>query len=214
MKEFYTETKKIAPNLHISLDVFADAGLKKRVWDIPALEPYVDHIVIMMYDFYRSSSPQAGPVAPIFGAEQRRWDIDTVSTLKPFLEKIAPEKLLLGIPFYGYEWRTTSDEPNANTYPKSGGIATYKRIQKLLQDEPTIKEQWDRDALSPYIIYKENGKIYEAYYENSRSLSYKLDLVNELGLGGIAIWAVGYEGHAPELWSVIQQKLVNGYYTY
>jgi GH18 family chitinase len=95
IKKFRTETKKVAPDLHISLDVFADSGLKKRVWDISALEPYVDHIVIMMYDFYRSSSPQAGPVAPIFGAEQRRWDIDAVSTLKPFLEKIAPEKLLL-----------------------------------------------------------------------------------------------------------------------
>jgi spore germination protein YaaH len=45
------------------------------------------------------------------------------------------------------------------------------------------------------------------YYENSRSMSYKLDFVNQLDLGGVAIWALGYEGRSRELWDVVEQKL-------
>jgi spore germination protein YaaH len=73
--------------------------------------------------------------------------------------------------------------------------------------EKTAKEHWDSDALSPYITYTEGGKIQTIYYENSRSLSYKLDLVNETNMGGIAIWALGYEGSSRELWDVIDHKL-------
>lgn len=210
IKNLSIRARRISPSIHLSIDVFADSALKPRIWDIPALVPYLDHIVIMAYDFYRSSSPQAGPVAPIFGSETNKWELDIAKTLKPFLDKVSADKFLLGIPFYGYEWRTTGEGPNASTYPKSGGLATYKRVQSLLQKDRTIKEQWDRDALSPYILYTTKGKSYVIYYENSRSLSYKLDLVNELGMGGIAIWALGYEGNAPELWTVIQQKLIVG----
>ncbi len=206
IKNVSTQLKRFDPTLHLSIDVFADSALKQRIWDIPALAPYLDHIVIMTYDFFRSSSPQSGPVAPIFGSEKNRWDVDIVKTLKPFLDQVPPEKLILGIPFYGYEWQTVSDKPGANTYPKSGGIATYKRVQKLLQ-EKKVTERWDSDALSPYITYKDAGNIQTIYYENSRSLSYKLDLVNETNMGGIAIWALGYEGASRELWDVIGTKL-------
>lgn len=205
IKNLSSQLKRFDPTLHLSIDVFADSALKQRIWDIPALAPHLDHIVIMTYDFFRSSSPQSGPVAPMFGSEKNRWDVDIVKTLKPFLDLVPSEKLVLGIPFYGYEWQTVSDQPGSNTYPKSGGLATYKRVQKLLLEKKTT-EHWDNDALSPYITYMENGKTQTIYYENSRSLSYKLDLVNETNMGGIAIWALGYEGTSRELWDVIGNK--------
>ncbi|HKY73968.1 MAG TPA: glycosyl hydrolase family 18 protein [Patescibacteria group bacterium] len=203
---FSSQVKRVQPSLHISIDVFADSALKNRIWDIAAIEPHIDHIVIMTYDFFRSSSSQSGPVAPLFGSEKNRWDVDIVKTLKPFFDIVPPNKLLLGIPFYGYEWQTVSAEPGAFTYPKSGGIATYKRVQKLIQDLQ-IREQWDKDAMSPFLTYTERGNIQTIYYENSKSLSYKLDLVNESGMGGIAIWALGYEGKTRELWDVIGRKM-------
>jgi len=198
--------RAVDPNTHLSIDVFADTASKKRIWDIPALAPHLDHIVVMTYDFFRSSSPQSGPVAPVFGSEKNRWGTDIVDNLKLFIEQAPPEKILLGIPFYGYEWRTVSDAPGSSTYPKTGELATYKRVEQLIQDQG-LQVQWDADALSPYVTYKVGGKIQTIFYENSRSLSYKLDLVNHTDLGGIAIWALGYEGTTKELWDVIGQKL-------
>ena len=79
-------------------------------------------------------------------------------------------------------------------------------MQALIRDEG-VKEQWEKDAMTPYITYKEDGKQKIIFYENTQSLAYKMDLVRQADLGGIAIWALGYEGDAPELWEVIERKV-------
>jgi len=44
------------------------------------------------------------------------------------------------------------------------------------------------------------------FFENAKSINYKIDLVENLNLGGIAIWALGYEGDYPELWQAIDAR--------
>lgn len=197
-------------NIMLSIDVYAGAGTGRTIWDIPALEPYTDYFVVMAYDFHRRQSPLAGPIAPLFGGKEY-WDTDINVQLQAFLQHVPSEKILLGVPFYGYEWQTTSRESQAHTFPNTGATATYTRVQKLLQEADTysVQEHWNEAALSPYISYKKDGKIFVIYYEDSRSLSYKLDFVNQLNLAGIAIWALGYEGKSRELWEVIDRKLGN-----
>jgi hypothetical protein len=39
------------------------------------------------------------------------------------------------------------------------------------------------------------------YYDNVQSLGVKYDLVNSSGIRGTGVWALGYDGGAPELWS-------------
>lgn len=195
-------------NVNISIDVYASASNNQQIWDIPALAQEVDHIVVMAYDFHRRSSPQAGPVAPLFGGKDL-WDSDINQHLQEFIRYVPSEKLLLGIPFYGYEWQTTSREAQSHTFPDTGATASIERVAGILErkDELQVEEHWNEDALSPYISYIENDELYVIYYENSRSISYKLDYVNQLDLGGIAIWALGYEGDSRELWDVIERKI-------
>ncbi len=194
--------------ISLSIDVYASAALNSQLWDISALEPNVDYIIIMAYDFHRRTSPLAGPVAPLFGGREL-WDSDINQHLQEFVKQVPSEKLLLGVPFYGYEWQTTSRDSQSHTFPDSGSTASFERVLKLLErrEELQVQEHWNDDALSPYLSYIEDGEIYVIYYENSRSLSYKLDYVNQLDLGGIAIWALGYEANARELWDVIERKL-------
>ena len=194
--------------IDLSIDLYASAASKRTIWDVAALEPYVDYYIVMAYDFHRSSSTVAGPVAPLFGGK-KEWDSDISEHLQAFLDTVPSKKILLGVPFYGYEWQTTSREAQAHTFPESGGTASYKRVQNLLLEKETLKveEHWNESALSPYISYEEDGEIYVVYYENSRSISYKLDFVNQLDLAGIAIWALGYEGDSRELWDVINRKV-------
>lgn len=208
----FSQAKK-KPKLDLSISVYANAANRQLLWDLPALTPYVDHVVVMAYDFHRSSSPIAGPVAPMFGAKQN-WDNDVVLHLKEFLQIMPAEKVLLGVPFYGYEWETTTGEARSLVFPGTGATASYSRVQKLLQstdsaevaDGPII-QGWDDDALSPYVIFTKDNRQHVIYYEDARSLSYKLDLINELRLGGVAIWALGYEDGSRELWDEIKLKL-------
>lgn len=197
-------------HINLSVSVYASAAEGSSIWDIEGIGQYADYVVVMAYDFHRRSSVKAGPVAPIFGGKDL-WDGDISKYLQSFLAVMPKEKILLGVPFYGYEWQTTSRDPRAHTFPDTGATASYERVQTLLEPETKeklrVEEGWNDDALSPYVSYVEDGEIFVVYYENSRSLSYKLDLVNQLDLGGIAIWALGYEGDSRELWETIGRKL-------
>ncbi len=195
-------------NIHLSIDVFASAGTNRGIWDLPQLSKIVDHIIVMAYDFHRKSSISAGPVAPLFGG-QKLWDSDITEHLRDFLSFVPHTKLVLGVPFYGYAWQTTSRDSQAKTFPDTGEAIGFDQIQSLLLQKNlySVKEGWNTDALSPYLSYQKDREIHLIYYENSRSMSYKLDLVNQLDLGGIAIWALGYEGSSRELWDVIKNKL-------
>ncbi|NCN45309.1 MAG: hypothetical protein AUK08_04575 [Candidatus Pacebacteria bacterium CG2_30_36_39] len=192
----------------LSIDVYAAAATKKMIWDIPKLQSSVDYMIVMAYDFYRSSSSQAGPVAPLF-MKKNSWQESIHLYLKDFAEKIPTKKIILGIPFYGYEWQTTTREPESFTYPKSGATASYSRIQELKArgSEINLQDGWDETALEPYLTYSEDDKFFTIYYENEKSLKYKLDFVKQLDLGGIAIWSLGYEGNSRELWDVIKLNL-------
>lgn len=201
------DLKRQDARLELSVAFFASAASRYTFWDVEKLEPWTDFFIVMAYDYHIRSSPVVGPVAPIFGRGTGRWEHDVVTNMRDILEHVAAEKVMLGIPFYGYEWTSTSDEPGAATYPNSGATATYDRVLRILEDpDLKAKERWDDEALSPYVVYKERGQTQFIYYENTRSLSYKLDFVEQLGLRGIAIWALGYEGNRGELWDVIYQK--------
>lgn len=195
-------------HVQLSIDMYAGAAEQEQIWDVAAIAPHVDYIVVMAYDFHRSSSQKAGPVAPLFG-DGSAWESSINKYLQSFLQKAPREKVVLGIPFYGYEWQTTSREATSHTFPETGATASYSRVLDLLErkDELDVQEHWNESALSPYLSYVEDGEIYVVYYENSRSISYKLDYVNQLDLGGVAIWALGYESDSRELWDVIARKI-------
>lgn len=191
----------------LTIDVYASASSNEQIWDIPALANVVDYVIVMAYDYHRRSSVQAGPVAPIFGGE-KSWDGDISQHLRKFISLMPSEKILLGMPFYGYEWQTTDASAQSPTYPDTGATATVARVAAILaqKDELQVTENWNDQALAPFLSYVEEGNTYIIYYENPRSISYKLDLVNQLDLGGVAIWALGYEGEDRVLWDVIDQK--------
>jgi spore germination protein YaaH len=195
----------------IQIDLFASVVEKPRLWDLPSLEKVTDKFIVMAYDFYRTTSTQAGPVAPIRGkcsdtVAQNCLSEDIVTHISALSKIIPSEKIILGIPFYGYEWQTASTAFLANTYSGTGRLASYQRIQSLFSDTSisTISANWSKTTLSPYIVYEKDNKIYQIHYENDQSLEQKIKLVESANLGGIAIWALGYEGTYPDLWVPIE----------
>ncbi len=76
----------------------------------------------------------AGSVAPLTGP-----GYDLTDTVRAFTDRVAPSKVILGIPYYGRAWSTVSDAPNARTQtgPKYGPSAsvTYANAVELAGDE-------------------------------------------------------------------------------
>lgn len=190
------------PTLSFSIAVLADAASRPRLTDIKALVPFVDHFVIMAYDYVRRASPQSGANAPLYGEAQEKWGKNIMHSVKAYTEIVPAQKLILGVPFYGYEWSVTSTDVYNHTIPQSGKTAIYERIKSLIDSGKAVR-YFDQNSLTPYVLYTQNGKQQQIYYEDSQSLAYKLELVRQAGLAGIAIWALGYEGDSNELWETI-----------
>ncbi|NLG06593.1 MAG: hypothetical protein GX559_02750 [Candidatus Pacebacteria bacterium] len=214
--------------INLSIDVYASAGNqnKKLLWDIKQLEPHLDYLIVMAYDFHRQNSTQAGPGAPLLGG-QELWTSDINTLMKGFFEQVPREKILLGLPFYGYGWQTDSIDPRANTYPGTGFTVSYqealalKSLSGRWENCRNLNLYWQEEALSPFATLncpkenpggndktenEEEAELlnYLVYFENAQSLQYKIDYAKQLDLAGIAIWALGYEGESRDLWEVVK----------
>lgn len=197
------------PGSIVSIDVYADSVAKRRIFDIPAIGKIVDRIIIMGYDFHRMGSEKAGPIAPLFGKDKYEYEI--YQSILDFLKNVPNEKIVLAVPFYGYEWPTEGAEPNSFVIksPKGPQISSYKRALSVAKDN-NVAVNFDDESKSAWFSYfdKESRTFRQVWFENERSLGLKFDLVNQANLAGIGIWALGYDGpDAKLLWQTIEDKL-------
>ncbi|CUS99913.1 glycosyl hydrolase family 18 protein [Candidatus Chrysopegis kryptomonas] len=174
----------------VSVDVVSKTQEKFTGWagvyDYAELGEVVDYFIIMAYDYSGRLDPP-GPVAP-------KWWVE--ETIKFAISQgIKPRKIILGIPFYGRWWVGNSQ----------GRGIYYPELQKVIA-KYNLKKKWDGKAKSPYFKFKdENGVENVIYFEDERSLSEKLKLVEKYGLAGIAIWRL--DGEPDEFWKIIELKL-------
>ena len=209
-RDFVDTFRDEIPGSYITVSTYAKSASEKKMHDIKNLAQIVDSIFIMGYDFFRPVSRYAGPVAPLGGAEKYSYDLKT--TIDDYLKLSPPGKIILGLPYYGYDWPVESDEPNAKTLVGSeetgyANMSSYVNSQyDPLNDEET--RGWDSDAQVPfYSWFDKDHKVWrQAYYEDVHSLSLKYNLIKEKGLRGVGIWALGYDGSYPELWDLLEEK--------
>ncbi len=153
-------------------------------FDYAAISPWLDQVMLMTYDEY-SPAGQAGPVASLPWVEK---------VVRYACSVIPRRKVVIGLAGYGYDW----------VVGRAGGKGReFPEIQALV-DRRGLSPGWDAANKVPYIRYSEGGKSRVIWYENSWSASLKLDLVNRLNLGGVALWRLG--GEDPHLWPLIREK--------
>lgn len=193
--EFLTEVKKILNDNKLgtlTVDITPESLIKPRLTQASLISKIVDYIVLMGYDYHYIYSLRSGPVAPIGGAGLvREYDVETA--IKLALQTIPAEKLILGIPLYGYEWDTLSDHPVSAVIPGSGKTASSRRVSEILASCDNCLKGIEGAAQQPFIIIPESNYFRQIFYENEESLSKKLELSEKYKLGGVAFWALGYE---------------------
>lgn len=185
----------------LTISIYASAGSRPRLWDLPQLAPLVDYFVVMTYDYTMPGSLSSGPNSPLRGSGDL-FDHDITKNIAEISKLIPPRKILLGLPFYGYEWNTLDDSKYSQAQGK-GSVASLERIDELINNKD-LELLWDRNTLTPYGISTTSGQISQFYFENETSMKLKIDFVKSAGLGGVAIWALGYEGAGNWVWPVIK----------
>lgn len=179
----------------LTVELTPKAPIEPHMIDVEAVGAIADQVVLMAYDYYTILSGVAGPIAPIGGVpEVEEYDVTTA--LRQTLRFVPREKVILGIPTYGYEWETLSNIPGSAVIPGSWGTATNKRMEELIASDATYSAVMRPVSEEPYMIFpgETDGHFQQIFYENKASLEKKLDLVKSYRLGGVAFWAMGYEG--------------------
>lgn len=191
---FTTFVKTVKNGMHttVTLDLIPIALVKEKLYDARALGQIVDRIVLMTYDFHYTGSFTAGANAPIGGAGTT-LEYDTETAVKEALKVMPANKILLGIPLYGYEWETIQNASESATIPGGASVASSARVEEVLSQCASCSAVTDPVAKEPYVIFPKNDYFNEIYFENADSMKTKIAMAQKYRLAGVALWALGYE---------------------
>lgn len=149
-------------------------GLLYEGKDYRALGEIADHVLVMTYEWgYTYGPPMA--VAPLNLVR---------GVLQYAVTEISPEKIMMGIPNYGYDWPL----PYERGVTKARTIGSVEAVRIAINQGAEIR--FDDLAQSPYFSYEINGIQHEVWFEDVRSLQGKFNLIKEFGLRGAGYWQV------------------------
>ena len=147
-------------------------GLLYEGIDYALLGQNADHVFLMTYEWgYTYGPPMA--VAPL---DKVRQVVDYALT------EIPAEKIIMGIPNYGYDWPL----PFERGETKARLIGNVEAVRIAAENQAPIL--FDETAQSPYFYYTQGRVDHEVWFEDVRSISSKIELAESRGLKGVGYW--------------------------
>ncbi len=169
-------------------------------FELKAVADALDWINIMDYDFAGGWSDVASFNAPLASPGDRPGvrGHDVESSVRHYLAAgIAPDKLVVGVPFYGRGWVVADAKDDglfqrpARNPPRGlspGFEVAYRDIPAKL---PGAVRHWNEKAKSPY-LFDPARKIFFGY-DDAESLRLKAEYVRAHRLGGLMIWELSQD---------------------
>jgi hypothetical protein len=152
--------------------------LAQDVFDYGRIAPLVDRIFVMAYDEHWSGS-DPGPIASLDWCR---------SVAAHGLNIIGPEKLIMGMPFYGRTWGSFNP---SRAFFHSG-------IERIREEQEVAEVERKRGV--PTFSYETSITV-TVYYEDVHSVALKAAAYQELGVAALGFWTLGQED--PRVWSAL-----------
>jgi len=184
MKELYTVFKKHGKI--VSIDVAAKTSDVKTGWagpyDYKELGKYTDLFIIMIYDYHWPGG-QPGPISSLDWFEK---------VLDYALQTVPKEKIVAGIPFYGYDW-PASGRAKGLTYVMAIELAKKYGVKVIFDNK-------EGEATFTYTIGWDKHTV---WFNIAKSTELRIQIALKKGVNKIAAWRVGQED--PLTWKVIER---------
>ena len=164
----------------------AQRGLLYESHDYRLLGEAANAVLLMTYEWgYTYGPPMA--VAPL---PQVRTVLDYAVT------EIAPSKIFLGVPLYGYDWPL----PFSQGETRAESLSMVQAVERALRHGAEIL--YDSTAQAPFFSYTDrDGREHVVWFEDARSIEAKLRLVDEYELQGVGYWNLMRP--FPQNWAVL-----------
>ena len=211
LKTFRSEFNKIKSGYQIVYDTTGYIGnypLEASVGKSAA-----DAIFVMGYDYRTAGSATSGSIDPLSG---RKYDL--ADTVRAYTARVSPSRLILGIPWYGRAWSTESDAVRSkNISGLKYGYSSAVNYESVVAYVEKYGRKWDSTEQSPYVVYRRKNctdtygcvtSWRQIYYGDAASMKRRYALVNDYGLRGTGMWALGYDGGHSELYRALSESFL------
>ena len=186
--------------------------------DIAEVAHILDWANIMTYDFNGHWNKYAGHHAPLYSDPKLVRDgVDGTSSVNAIVELtlqagVPPNKLVLGVPFYGYSWKQCNAADHGQLQDCQGkgrgtwdeGVLDFSDIDGNLVNKNGFVRYWNDAVKAPYLFNAETGEFVS--YDDVESLGYKINYVKQHGLGGAMFWEISGDRNF-----VLQNKLAHDF---
>lgn len=183
---------------------FAGPAVNWGGWKLAGLADACDYIFIMGYAFYGGWSGTSGPGAPLSGGSYNITN--TVEVQYKQITDSQPQKLILGLPYYGSRWQTEDGSAYSGTIQFIG--ATFFTTE--MKEAINYGIQWDSRSQTPWYFYRIGTDWYQVWFDTDSSLDLKYELADSKNYRGVGMWALGYDDDRSELWNELRKRYAPG----
>ena len=153
----------------------------------------VDHIFLMGYDLHGPWDTSADFNAPLYtpSGASPQGKSSIADSVQAYLDKGIPaEKLVLGMPLYGYAYQGVSSQNNGlySTYTSAKSVS-YRTLKKNYLSNDVYRRLRHGEAQVPYLY----GSRTFISYDDAESLAAKAALARSRDLGGIGFWELSQD---------------------
>ena len=161
-------------------------GLLYEAHDYAGLGAAADGVLVMTYEWGYTFGPPM-PVSPLPNVR---------AVLDYAVSEMPPEKILMGLSNYGYDWPL----PYRRGITEAKSISTVEALALAVRYGAEI--QYDESSAAPGFTYTdEAGTAHQVWFEDCRSWAARLRLAAEYGLMGVGVWNLMREN--PQGWNTL-----------
>jgi chitinase len=158
--------------------------------EMAKVQRYVDSINLMTYDMY-GNDKNTGHHSPLYEHPDDPKHVSSDKSVHNYLEAgVEPNKIVLGVPFYGKGWFNVPAAHNGLFQPGMPARnlhLNYGNIEAtLLKPGSGYVRYWDYSSDSPYLYNTKTQTWVD--YEDAESLAHKALYVRDYRLGGMMFW--------------------------
>lgn len=153
------------------IDQFSES---RGAQDWEEIGKHVDEFRIMVYD-YTGSADHAGPIAP------KNWIESIVEYAVTVVDK---EKIVIGFPFYAYDWVIGN---------KGAKALVWTDINYIRNTHTIISDEFNSDKLEKELKYQVGGVNRVVWYQDAEVTEKRIELIESYGIDKFVFWRLGGE---------------------
>jgi spore germination protein YaaH len=192
----------------MTLSLVIPAAPDKFPFDLEKLDESVDLFIVKGLDYHEEDGTVAA-VAPLRNETAGGPSLET--TLLTYLDRgLNPEKSILALPLYGSQWSGTFDPVEGYYTTNFERKVTLSEVSRVFQSKDSVYKitpTLDETTMTNYFFleFQDNTSI-EGWYDDSLTLSKKMDFALVNKFKGVGLWALGYDLGKNEVWEVVAEK--------